>query len=131
MEKKIEDQSTLHTNKNLIYNKAQTNRFEKDEWMNLESFLPCTSKFDIKKQKSKKEEEKTEILNKPGQNNRELNQYWKDGGDGLPQNSSKILDSPQILDVNWLKKSLRRTKEQALRDGKSLEEVAAERWGVS
>jgi len=101
--------------------------------MNLESFLSCTSKFDMRKQKSNnKTEEKSKIFfSKPGQSNRELNPYWKDRGDGLPQNSSKILDDPQIMDANWLKKSLRRAEEHAFRDGKSLEEVAAERWGVS
>ena len=31
----------------------------------------------------------------------------------------------------WLKKALQRAKEQALDENRSLEEVAAERWGVS
>lgn len=126
VEKEVKDQTTLHINKNT---QAQTDQFERDEWMNLESFLPCVSKFDMRKQKLNKEkEEKSKILNNPGQSNKELNPYWKDGGNGLPQ-SSKTVDNPQILDANWLKKSLQRAKEQALRDGKSLEEVAAERWG--
>ncbi|XP_012228699.2 CWF19-like protein 2 [Linepithema humile] len=131
VEKKVEDQTTLHTDENLVNSKAQTNQLERDEWMNFESFLPCTSKSDMRKQKSdNKKEERTNIfLSKPGQSNRELNPYWKDGGDGLPQNRSKIIDNPQIMDANWLKRSLQRAEEQALRDGKSLEEVAVERWG--
>lgn len=133
MEKKVEEQPTLHNLDKNLDSKEQANQFEREEWMNFESFLSCTSKFDTRKQKSNKEqEERTKIfLSKPGQSNRELNPYWKDGGNGLPQTSSKITNDPQILDANWLKKSLRRAEEQAFRDGKSLEEVAAERWGVS
>lgn len=101
--------------------------------MTEENYVPWISKSNIKKEKSDvREEEKTKIdLSKPGQSNKELNPYWKDGGDGLPKNSSEVQNISQVLDAEWLKKSLRRAQEQALRDGKSLEEVAAERWGVS
>ncbi|KYQ51586.1 CWF19-like protein 2 [Trachymyrmex zeteki] len=96
--------------------------------MNVESFIPYLSEPNVKSQELK-EKGKEIFLNKPGQSDRELNPYWKAGGDGLPQNNPGRSDSPKILDVNWLKKSLRRAEEQALRDGKCLEEVAAERWG--
>lgn len=101
--------------------------------MNVESFVPNLSKTNVKLQGlDKREEDRTEVvLNKPGQSDRELNPYWKDGGDGLPQNNLGKPDNPKILDANWLKRSLRRAEEQAFRDDKSLEEVAAERWGVS
>lgn len=101
--------------------------------MNEESFVPYLSKPSAKLQGSNTtEKNKTEILlNKQGQSDRELNPYWKNGGDGLPWNNAGKPDNPKILDANWLKKSLRRAEEQALRDGKRLEEVAAERWGVS
>ncbi|KAL6265373.1 hypothetical protein P5V15_002172 [Pogonomyrmex californicus] len=126
-----EDNKVLScTAENLIESKVQANQLKRDEWMNLESFVPYMSKSNAKSQESDmKREDETKILNKPGQSDRELNPYWKDGGDGLPQNNPRKLDNPKILDANWLKKSLRRAKEQASRDGKSLEEVAAERWG--
>jgi len=105
-------------------------KLERNEWMNTESFLPCFS--NINKQKFNiKEISKTKELDKPGQSNRELNPYWKDGGNGLPLPNMEKLNNSQIMDVNWLKKSLKRAEEQALRDNRSLEEVAAERWGVS
>lgn len=98
------------------------------------SFVQCSSKPNAKLQKlDTTEEDKIKILlNKPGQSDRELNPYWKDGGNGLPQNNlSGEPDNLKILDANWLKRSLRRAEEQSLRDGKCLEEVVAERWGVS
>lgn len=136
MEKKVEDQASLHNIKNLnnlINDETQKNVLKRDEWMSVESFLPYLSKSDIKKQKSNtKEEDKDKmLLDKPGQSNRELNPYWKDGGDGLPRISPGRFNNPQVLDANWLKKSLQRAEEQAHRDGKTLEEVAIERWGVS
>lgn len=132
MEKKIQDSSSSHTIKTPISSIAQEKILERDEWMNIETFLPRISKSDIQKQKSNaKEVDKRETFqDKPGQSDRELNPYWKDGGDGVPQNNSKKHKSDSILDANWLKKSLQRAKEQALRDGRSLKEVAAERWGV-
>jgi len=121
------------TIENLVDYRAQENQLKRDEWMNVESFIPYLSKSNVKSQGlDTRKENKTEILSsKPGQSDRELNPYWKDGGNGLPQNNLEKSDNPKILDANWLKKSLRRAKEQAFRDGKCLEEIAAERWGVS
>lgn len=132
VEKTVKNISPYCT-KNSTNSGVQEKQPKRDEWMNMESFLPCTSKSEMKKQESDtKEEDKIKIfLDKPGRSDRELNPYWKDGGNGLPQNSIGKFDNQAILDANWLKKSLRRAEEQALRDGRSLEEVAAERWGVS
>ena len=74
----------------------------------------------------------------PGQHARELNPYWKDGGTGLPSEeqdnlpSSSSSASAPVGDggLGWLKKAYQRAKEQAKEENKSLEEVAAERWGV-
>lgn len=33
--------------------------------------------------------------------------------------------------VGWLRRALKRTEEQAAEEGRSVEDVAAERWGVS
>lgn len=133
VEKTIENQTSSYTTGSLINSKAQEEQLKRDEWMNMENFLSCISKSEMKKQKpDTKEEDKTKnLLDKPGQSDRELNPYWKDGGNGLPQISSGRFDNKSIPDANWLKKSLRRAEEQALRDGRNLEEVAAERWGVS
>ncbi|KAL0133790.1 hypothetical protein PUN28_001038 [Cardiocondyla obscurior] len=129
VEKNDGNQSLLSTTGNLIC-KIQENQVKRDEWMNVESFIPNLSKPNAKLQKcDTTERDRAEILNKPGQSSRELNPYWKNGGDGLPQNYLEKSINHQILDANWLKKSLQRAKEQALQDGKSLEEVVAERWG--
>ena len=65
---------------------------------------------------------------------RELNPYWKDGGTGLPEEQkSASKAAPLIGDggVTWLRKAYARCKQQAEEEGRSLEELAAERYGVS
>ena len=67
-----------------------------------------------------------------------MNPYWKDGGTGLPQeepgSSQKTERSTALVGdggLSWLKKAFLRAKEQAQEEGRSLEDIAAERWGVS
>lgn len=72
----------------------------------------------------------------PGQSAQELNPFWRDGGSGLPQApESEELHLPQKAvgdqGVGWLRKALQRVHEQAAETGRSEEDVAAERWGVS
>ncbi|MPC28632.1 CWF19-like protein 2 [Portunus trituberculatus] len=88
-----------------------------------------------KKAKEEEEKRKREAA-KPGSHARELNPYYKDGGTGLPQEQQKAVPAPaaaasQItgLDAGWLRKALQRAKEQASSEGRSLEEIAAQRWG--
>lgn len=118
-------------------------KLQRDSWMNLpSSFVPTLSKEEIK-QKEKRclglsEDDNTNklSLDKPGQHERELNPYWKDGGMGLP---TEISDSPmksvnQLGSVGdggltWLKKAYHNAIEQAKEENRTLEEVAAERWG--
>lgn len=129
------DQALSCTIENIVDCKVQEKQIKRDEWMSIESFVPCLSKPNAKLQRlntTEKDKANNEILlNKPGQSDRELNPYWKDGGHGLPQNNSGKFNDLKILDANWLRKSFLRVEEQALRDGKCLEEMAAERWGVS
>jgi hypothetical protein len=75
----------------------------------------------------------------PGQHARELNPYWKDGGTGVPDAAPSHTPSPSPSTpafisgdggLSWLLKALDRCKQQALDENKSLEEVAAERYGV-
>nr|XP_031839933.1 CWF19-like protein 2 isoform X2 [Nomia melanderi] len=68
-------------------------------------------------------------LDKVGQSSKELNPYWKNGGNGLPCADLINTNKDQIMDANWLKKSLLRAQEEAESKGRCLEEIAAERWG--
>lgn len=50
----------------------------------------------------------------------------------LDNRGSRTLSVKSVGDhgVDWLQRALKRTKEQAANEGRSVEEVAAERWGV-
>ncbi|XP_071441217.1 CWF19-like protein 2 [Hetaerina americana] len=111
---------------------------ERDEWMNLPGMFPCISRQELRQNKKKDEEanDQRNMHDKPGQSERELNPYWKDGGSGLPENMPKenrrdITDSGGVGDkgLDWLRRALRRTQEQAEEEGRTLEDVAADRWG--
>jgi hypothetical protein len=75
---------------------------------------------------------------KPGIHAKELNPYWKDGGSGLPEQNkeadvkvvSKTAEGVGDAGLSWLRKSYQRCVEQAKEEGRPLEELAAERWGV-
>ncbi|XP_011874812.1 PREDICTED: CWF19-like protein 2 [Vollenhovia emeryi] len=126
------DEVSSRTAENHVDAKVQESKVKRDEWMNVESFVPHLSNAELQVSRSvtRKDRAEAEVFpDKPGQSGRELNPHWKDGGDGLPRNHPEKSDKARILDANWLKKSLRRAEEQAVRDGKTLEEVAAERWG--
>jgi hypothetical protein len=76
------------------------------------------------------------LIFQPGTHEKELNPYWKDGGTGLPEEQKKSTGKPASAGVgdaglSWLKKSYQRCVEQAKEEGRPLEELAAERWGVS
>jgi hypothetical protein len=53
-------------------------------------------------------------------------------GEELGSSESRTLPLKSVGDhgVDWLQRALKRTKEQAANEGRSVEEVAAERWGV-
>ncbi len=74
----------------------------------------------------------------PGQHTRELNPYWKDGGSGVPENkppaASSTPPAPSAAGdggLSWLRKAYDRCKQQAQDEGRSLEDVVADRYGVS
>lgn len=102
---------------------------KREEWMSLNTLFPCISNMSNEDKKKSRKIEENSIMAKPGQSSKELNPYWKNGGSGLPQEDTVKESTEKIMDPNWLKKSLHRAKEQAAREGRSLEEVAAERWG--
>ena len=70
----------------------------------------------------------------------ELNPYWKNGGTGLPVESEDhnppapaARSSATTHDggISWWRKAYKRCCELAESEGRSLEEIAAERYGVS
>lgn len=82
----------------------------------------------------------------PGQHPRELNPYWKNGGSGLPeQQSTQDQQLPRVGDEgrswdqqlsrvgdeghSWIRRAYKRALQAAEEEGRSLEEVAIERWG--
>lgn len=89
------------------------------------------------------------FLDKPGQHPRELNPYWRDGGEGLPstetnrsaavsatsknrEKSSSLSDRKSLSGDgghSWLLRAYKRVLEQAKDSGRSVEEIAVERWG--
>ncbi|XP_023231806.1 CWF19-like protein 2 isoform X2 [Centruroides sculpturatus] len=111
---------------------------KRDEWMNITAFIPTVSNKELKKRNKKENEPQSlSTIYKPGQHERELNPYWKDGGIGLPSESSyestneRVLPEKTVGDagLNWLRRAYKRIKEQAEEENRSMEEVAAERWG--
>nr|XP_053640069.1 CWF19-like protein 2 [Cherax quadricarinatus] len=114
---------------------------KRDSWMEMTSLFGTYSRDEMRERegtsriKAKEEEEKRKWeADKPGSHARELNPYFKDGGTGLPEQRNKDEVSPAPsslgLDAAWLRKALKRAEEQAQLEKKSLEEIAAQRWGV-
>ena len=86
------------------------------------------------------EEAQLQCFDKPGQHPKELNPYWKDGGRGLPsqekgvhkeeeegsrRSSTKVGDGGR----SWMLRAYKRALERAEEEGRSIDEVATERWG--
>ncbi|XP_043253337.1 CWF19-like protein 2 [Colletes gigas] len=119
---------SVFTDQNTPTSSTQEKSCKREDWMNLNSIFPCMFNDKSSSSKTDKNADKPD-LDKLGQSARELNPYWKNGGNGLPSTSLTKTDTKQIASVDWLKKSLRRAQEQAKHEGRSLEEVAADRWG--
>lgn len=67
------------------------------------------------------------MLEKPGQHPKELNPYWKDGGSGLPSDSSE--SSTKIEGRSWIRRSYKRALEQAKQKNIPFKEIAEKQWG--
>lgn len=115
---------------------------KRDGWMEMTSLFGTFSRDEMReregtsRKKAKEEEErKKREAAKPGSHALELNPYYKNGGTGLPeeqqQETAQKAAGPQTtgLDAGWLRRALQRAKEQASAEGKSLEEIATQRWG--
>lgn len=120
---------TDRTNQDVPTSTSKEEPCKREEWMTVNSIFPCV--FNDKKSSSVSSDKRAGKcdLDKLGQSDKELNPYWKEGGNGLPSVDSTGTNRGPIMDVNWLKKSLRRAYEEAEREGKSIEEIAAQRWG--
>ncbi|KAK0168559.1 hypothetical protein PV327_002345 [Microctonus hyperodae] len=129
VEKKNEDlnkSSPLVSSNNIESEKP----LQREEWMSLSGSFSCSSR-DKKSKKDNDMNRDTCIMDKPGTSSRELNPHWKNNGTGMPEEEEGLVkkSTAQVMSVDWLKKSLRRAQEQALEEGRSLEEIAEERWG--
>ena len=106
-----------------------------DAWID-DDILSGISTYSSKdlRAKANKEKEKINVQTKqltsfdqPGQHQKELNPFWKSGGDGLPSVASK--SETFIPDAEWLERSLTRMQEQSQDSGRSLDSIATERYG--
>ncbi|XP_022241343.1 CWF19-like protein 2 isoform X1 [Limulus polyphemus] len=107
---------------------------KREEWMDLSpSAIPTVNsdEFREKKRLEKKKKNKELITEKQDYKVRELNPYWKHGGTGLPQEETAETTRHQTGDagLSWLRRAYRRIKEKAQEENRSMEDVAAERWG--
>ncbi|XP_076236479.1 CWF19-like protein 2 [Calliopsis andreniformis] len=107
---------------------------KREDWMNMESMFPRVQDATKKRSASCSASATANVdkcdFDKLGRSDKELNPYWKNGGNGLPPCTDSMTNPDmEITDANWLKKSLLRARQQAEEEGRSLEEVARDRWG--
>ena len=70
----------------------------------------------------------------PGQSEREINPFWKDGGKGLPEakrNLPAVKSGIADGGAGWLRRAFQRIVERSGEEGRSVADLAAEKWGVS
>ncbi|KAK5643715.1 hypothetical protein RI129_007560 [Pyrocoelia pectoralis] len=79
----VEKQSVSSTNSSDVCKESAQNR---EQWMSLPANFTSSSNLErrLERQLNKRLEKERDTYN-PRENVRELNPYWKDGGDGLPQ----------------------------------------------
>ncbi|KAG8192511.1 hypothetical protein JTE90_018032 [Oedothorax gibbosus] len=114
---------------------------KRESWMQDESFVPTltreqmtsglTSREKKRQAEAKKKEEEKEFMK-----SRELNPNWDKSGTGLPQEDKPHDETPRLPNhsvgdggYGHLVKARQRLREQADREGRSMEDVAVERWG--
>ncbi|GFU68408.1 CWF19-like protein 2 [Trichonephila clavipes] len=121
--------------------KLESTSSKREEWMNEELFVPTLTKEEMKfgsSSRQRKLEAKMQELKKEEEikQQRELNPHWKNSGSGLPAKEESNVENLHLPSTcvgdggyAYLKKAYLRIQEQAQREGRSMEEVAVERWG--
>ncbi|CAH2225354.1 Hypothetical predicted protein [Pelobates cultripes] len=116
----------------------ESDSVKRDEWMTLDFMsLKATSTAALRAEKQKEktlEHERAEAVTKEKLQARELNPFWKDGGQGLPPEEGDVALVKKAVHVedgglSWLRKSYQRMKEQAERQNRNFEDIVAERYG--
>ena len=113
---------------------------ERDSWMTMapppsmaaQSRLAELAELTSTRKERKAEEPREQMFDQPGQHPKELNPYWKDGGRGLPSKEKEESSSHGKTGdggKSWLLRSYKRALERAEEEGKSIDEIASERWG--
>ncbi|CAG2226549.1 unnamed protein product [Mytilus edulis] len=131
----VANASTSGSSENVEKGVIRGPQLQRDSWMESPmDLIPTISKKDILEQKRKEKEkenaDKPNLLDTPGQHELELNPYWKDGGTGLPEMKPKS-STVGIGDggLSWMKKAYQRCVEQAKEEGRTLDDVATEKYG--
>ncbi|XP_076101771.1 CWF19-like protein 2 [Mytilus galloprovincialis] len=131
----VANTSTSGSSENVEKGSIRGPQLQRDSWMESPmDLIPTISKKDILEQKRKEKEkenaDKPSLLDTPGQHELELNPYWKDGGTGLPEMKPKS-STVGIGDggLSWMKKAYQRCVEQAKEEGRTLDDVATEKYG--
>ncbi|XP_076803640.1 CWF19-like protein 2 [Clavelina lepadiformis] len=145
----VETKKKKHHKKNHREESRSSNESDQDEWVEKGNPLPkeqwmqedflsgirTISSKEAKEQAKAKTEanipslKSLQTIDQMGQHKKELNPYWKMGGDGLPSEMQETKKPEMIPDLSWLQSSLRRMQEQSKESGRGIESIAAERYG--
>lgn len=112
---------------------ADPNPSIRDDWLNFDSIVNdhTFTSTSLKEEKKREKDKKNKGI-ELGQHPRELNPFWKDGGTGLPSDMVESIKKPETkptkINKDWLLRSLKRMNEQAEEQGRSIEDIAAERY---
>ncbi|XP_066148124.1 CWF19-like protein 2 homolog [Euwallacea fornicatus] len=101
-----EDQQDRRQNSSLITEKNLENaRNQRDDWMSLSTKFSSFSNDDFRKRKEDERKRQKELEKyDPKKSSRELNRYWRDGGDGLPKFQKCKDEDPRSFDQNKFNK---------------------------
>ncbi|XP_033631747.1 CWF19-like protein 2 [Asterias rubens] len=131
--------SSTATKQNTDTPQKQTKTTQREDWMSNPFDLATFSRDDVRKEKASKMDKETEkekedrmILDTPGQSEREINPFWKDGGKGLPEakrNLPAVKSGIADGGAGWLRRAFQRIVERSGEEGRSVADLAAEKWG--
>ncbi|XP_066256578.1 CWF19-like protein 2 homolog [Euwallacea similis] len=101
-----DDQRDRKQNSSLIIEKKSENaEKQRDDWMSLSTKFSSFSNNDFRKRKDDEKKQQKELEKyDPRKSFRELNKYWKDGGDGLPKFQRSKDEDSRSFDYNKFNK---------------------------